>query len=541
MGNKYFSLALVCGLLEGSMVRTALAPSRGREDSQGLVRQSRGLVDRSLKVALELPPSQEGNHQISVSTLGARGDARVLEDARMISGSPHLISSTAHFGPGDLNKPVYVVGAGREGAPLSSSIISIVDPHTANLADPSVTAVDNTQVMMGADDTQALRAAIDKLGESGGGTLYFPSGVYRISSDLNITHSNIRLTGDGPASVIYESGMLLYAIEAKNDAERHVLQGGFSVHRAITIGVPGGTLSNVEIDHLQVKSIGRVWVHASIGQALIQTGANMQHTVRDFKLHDVTITTLNMNGYSNAGILDGFTVQHLTMNEVPKEAIYLAGHPSNGIVSDNQFSTDIDPSISNIGIAGKNMDNVKILRNRIAGTFWTCIIAPEFPQTNVLVDGNYCSIDGPNATDGIYFDHGREITVTNNTIEGARSFGITFRGPDRDISDIVIAHNTVRNGRGGAAISVMGGNDPENGPQNIAITDNTLIDNDRSIEALNVKGNNAIARNFINARSPKSLNAIVVKPFPGAAVLCKDNSVQNYAGSSPGCTWEPAE
>jgi len=243
-----------------------------------------------------------------------------------------------------------------------------------------------------------------------------------------------------------------------------------------------------------------------------------------------------MNGYTNSGVLDGFAVQHLTMNEVPKEAIYLAGHPSNGIISDNQFSTDIAPSKSNIGIAGKSMDHVKILRNRIAGTFYICIEASEFAQTNVLVDGNSCSINGPYARDGIYFDHGRDITISNNTIEGARTFGITFRGPDRDITGIVITHNIIRNGRG-VAISVMGGDDPENGPRDIQITDNTLVDHDHGIEALNLKGNSTIARNRISAQSPKSVKAIVVKAFPGETVACRGNSVQNYAAASPDCAY----
>lgn len=495
--------------------------------------ESLGLVDHAFQVASGGRLRQANTNPISVHTLGVRGDARVLEDGRMIRGSPQLMSSTARFGSVDVNKPAYVVGAGRDGAPLSSTIVSVIDLHTVNLADPCVAAVENASVVVGTDNLAALQAGIDKVGSNGGGTLYFPAGVYRLSNGLNISHSNMRLTGDGPASIIYESGMLPYADEVKNGV---MLQGGLSVHRAITVGVSGRTVSSVEIDHLQVQSIGRLWVRHSIGQALIQTGANAQYTVRDFKLHDVTITTLNMNGYSNAGTLDGFAVQRLIMNEVPKEAVYLAGAPRDGIVSENHFSTDIDPSLSNIGIAGKNMDSIKILRNIISGTFYTCVDAPEFPQSNVLVDGNYCSIHGPYAADGIYFDHGKGITITNNTIEGARAYGITFRGPDRDISDVLIAHNIIRNGRGGAAISVMGGKDPENGPENVRITDNTLIDNDVGIEALNIKGNSTVTRNRVSTQNPKPVNAITVRGFPGATLLCEDNSVHNYAGGSPGCS-----
>jgi parallel beta-helix repeat protein len=51
------------------------------------------------------------------------------------------------------------------------------------------------------DDTAAIQAALDKLEEAGGGTLYFPTGTYP-SGEVTVTGDNIRVTGDGPSSVL---------------------------------------------------------------------------------------------------------------------------------------------------------------------------------------------------------------------------------------------------------------------------------------------------------------------------------------------------
>jgi polygalacturonase len=48
----------------------------------------------------------------------------------------------------------------------------------------------------GADDTSAIQAALDHIGNMGGGTLYFPKGIYRVSSFL-IVPSNVVIKGAG--------------------------------------------------------------------------------------------------------------------------------------------------------------------------------------------------------------------------------------------------------------------------------------------------------------------------------------------------------
>ena len=460
----------------------------------------------------------------NVKEHGAKGDTRIVHDAFMACGSNKLCSAVARFTSADVGQAVYVVGAGLKGAPLSSTITAINSPQQAELATTASTAVQGASLTIGTDDYDAISQTISAAAAAHGGIIYFPSGVYRITRDLEIKSSNIHLEGDGDTSVIYNSHILFHG----DNKEKH-LAGGWSGTRVITIGTTNHPIANIEIAHLQMMNNGDTWVHSFIGQPLIMTGATTNYITRDFRLHHVTLTTKSYNGYSNGGILEGFAIHHLTVREFPKEAIYLAGYSSNGEITDNQLSTTLNTAGSNIGIACKSMKHVKILRNNISGQFWVGIGLYWHYEDDVLIADNICSFTPhPQAADGIYVDHGTRITVSRNTIENAGVFGITFRGPDTNISDIVITDNIVRNTSRGQAISIMGGNNPSRGPRNVTITGNTLRDNAGGIEAWNLTGQSTISNNLIHSTTNRTGAAFHVQPVVGATIAASGNQVVNY-------------
>lgn len=53
-----------------------------------------------------------------------------------------------------------------------------------------------------ADNAAAITALITRVSTAGGGTIYFPTGVYNIQSAVNFTGGNVALTGNGRDSVI---------------------------------------------------------------------------------------------------------------------------------------------------------------------------------------------------------------------------------------------------------------------------------------------------------------------------------------------------
>ena len=465
--------------------------------------------------------------EFNVKDFGAKGDARIVHDAAMEGGSAKLVSTNAHFTAADVSQSVFVAGAGAKGGPLSSTIKAVGNPQSVELADVASNTVSGVSLTIGTDDTTAIKRAIEAAAVHGG-TVYFPAGIYRTMRQVEVAASNIRLRGDGDASVIYNSHMNFYGYSK----EKH-LEGGWTGDRVVFIGTTNQPISNIEIDHLQVRNNGDTWVHASIGQPIVMTGATTNYVTRNFRMHHVTLTTTSYNGYSNGGILDGFEIHHVVVKEVAKEAIYLAGFPSNGVVADNQLSTTINTAISNIGIACKNMKHVKILRNNIRGKFWVGIGLFTFPEEDVLIADNVCSFTPhPHAANGICADRGTHITVSNNTVENAGGFGITFRGPETNVCDVVIKDNAIRNTERGFGISVMGGNDPSRGPRNVTITGNTLVNNAHGIEAWNLTGNNKITGNKLTAGNRPKETAFHVSAVEGATITCADNDVEGELEAS---------
>jgi hypothetical protein len=469
----------------------------------------------------------------NVRDYGARGGARRLHDARIMNGSHKLTSATARFTAADVGQPVYIVGAGPKGGPHGSTIAHVDSAEVVTLLDAAAATVEEASLTIGPDETEAIARAIAAAAAAGGGTVHFPAGIYRITRELTIDASNIHLQGEGDGSVIYNSRMQFYG-----DNQEKNLQGGWTGCRVIAVGTPKHAIAHIEIDHLQVMNNGDQWVHASIGQPILMTNATGDYVTTDFHLHHVTLTTKSLNGYSNGGVLDRFSIHHLVVPETAKEAIYLAGRTSNGTVSENRLATTINPAISNIGIAGKGMRNVKIVRNTIRGKFWCAIMVTRprillpgqvFREEDVWIEDNRCVFDvHPHAADGIYVDFGARVTVVRNLVENAGAYGITFRAPDPEVSDVTIQDNTVRNTAHGYAISVMGGNNPARGPRNVVITGNRLMNNANGIEAWNVGGRSRIAGNLIQADHETKGAAFHVQPIAGASVECSANQTDNY-------------
>jgi hypothetical protein len=74
----------------------------------------------------------------------------------MRTGSPVLVSGSFYFSVDDTNKPVYILAAGSNGAPLSTNIVSILSLNSAVLAAPAASAVSSASITIGFDDTASI-------------------------------------------------------------------------------------------------------------------------------------------------------------------------------------------------------------------------------------------------------------------------------------------------------------------------------------------------------------------------------------------------
>lgn len=107
--------------------------------------------------------SQPWVFDVTATTYGALGDARVVGDGAMSSGSATLTSATAAFVAGDVGKSVSVKGAAATGVTTLVTTIQTVNSSTnVTLAASNASggALSNAVVIVGTDDTAAIQAAV---------------------------------------------------------------------------------------------------------------------------------------------------------------------------------------------------------------------------------------------------------------------------------------------------------------------------------------------------------------------------------------------
>lgn len=132
-----------------------------------------------------------------VTAYGAKGDAKVVADGAMASGSTTLTSATAAFTAADVGKAISVKGAAATGVTtLVTTIAAYVSATQVTLtaANGSGGAVSGAIVIWGTDDTTAIQAAVDAAEAylAAGNTyaqVYCPPLPYVIAGPLNNTRS----------------------------------------------------------------------------------------------------------------------------------------------------------------------------------------------------------------------------------------------------------------------------------------------------------------------------------------------------------------
>lgn|GEM_PF-2084609 len=126
----------------------------------------------------------------------AKGDAQVVGDGAMGSGTAILTSATANFQDSDVGKAISVKGAAATG--VTTLITTIASRQSAtqvtlNAANASGGAVSGAVVIWGTDDTAAIQAAVNAaetyLASHTYAQVYFPPRPYIIAGALNTSKS----------------------------------------------------------------------------------------------------------------------------------------------------------------------------------------------------------------------------------------------------------------------------------------------------------------------------------------------------------------
>jgi hypothetical protein len=88
---------------------------------------------------------------------------------------------------------------------IGTGVTAFVEPSEINVKDYGALGDGTT------DDTVAIQAAIDAC--SLGGKVFFPSGIYKVATQLNVNYSNVTLEGEGKSSIIRSSSATIHIIK----------------------------------------------------------------------------------------------------------------------------------------------------------------------------------------------------------------------------------------------------------------------------------------------------------------------------------------
>jgi hypothetical protein len=128
---------------------------------------------------------------VSVKDHGGVGDARVVTDAAMTSGSAVLTSATAAFTSADVGKSVSINGVGVSGGILQTTISGFTNSTTVTLVATAGTTASSQCCAFGTDNTSAVQAAI----AAASSTVFFPAGNYFFAGSIGTLPVSISLVG----------------------------------------------------------------------------------------------------------------------------------------------------------------------------------------------------------------------------------------------------------------------------------------------------------------------------------------------------------
>ncbi len=472
-------------------------------------------------VLLTLPgvpmQARQNARVFNVKNYGTKADGRYVDDGTIQAGSRLLTSAAGIFTPGDVGKPIHILRAGPSANgrvdPLRTTIVAVRNATSVELAAPAQTSASNVRVSWGTGNHDFIQNAINAAA-AGGGTVYIPAGTYRISRVLTITSSNIRLTGDGDASIIYMSDVY----DLRDGGPRNQGDGKPNLF----VGVKGTPISNIEVDHLKFVNSGREINNPINGDGLLRTGDGV---VNNFKFHDLAVETTSRCGITQAAMTDGFEIYN---NRITGglHGFYITGQASNGYVHDNRLTDSRPPNrirhYDSVGIVVKNQKNTRVTGNTVDGYQYGILIA-ELPELHVTIEHNTIL----HSQLGISTNMGTDMVFANNTIDTAGT-GIWIRAT-APIDHLKILNNTIRNVPTSWGIYVQ--KYLKGTIANVDIQGNKLEDCYNGLQFIGVDGSNVISDNTMIASHIKGGAPFSIGNLSGTTKLT-NNTATGYQKSA---------
>jgi len=287
------------------------------------------------------------------------------------------------------------------------------------------------------NDTAAIQAALNAMGNKGGGSVYIPAGVYN-TTNVVLVPSYVNFYGDGIGKTII----------------RHPVSYNQPFIR--TVGTTHSSISSLTVDHVtnQTNGNGIELIPAGVGGGTIPTGT------------PTTYATVQ-----NVEVLGTNTHQYLIWSQGAKYTKILNNYVDGGVATE-----DVNSGQDGIEIYGG--DDVLVQGNTVRNIgnagIWTFSDTTDASiRTGVRLIDNY--VNG--ASYGLSANNNSDashIHYKNNVIKNCWKTGITFANPAGvNLQDIQITGNSISDVVD-AGINLMGGLNSSTTDMDIVISDNTI-------------------------------------------------------------------
>lgn len=142
--------------------------------------------------------NQQLTRYFNVETYGALHDYQTVSNASISSGTNTVTLGSAAFASTDVGKTIRLSGAGAAGIDLITTISGYTSATQVTITNNASTTISAKKIEWATNDTPFIQAAIQAAFDAGGGTVYFPNGIYYIAGSL-ITSLN----GQNPNCQLY--------------------------------------------------------------------------------------------------------------------------------------------------------------------------------------------------------------------------------------------------------------------------------------------------------------------------------------------------
>lgn len=387
---------------------------------------------------------------------------------------------------------------------------------SAKPADPRVSVVKYGAKGDGKkDDTEAIQAAVNAVGAKGGGTVYFPKGVYRVSDSIVVRHDEVMLEGEGWESeirIVKHPKRVIVIEGSSRNAVRNL---------KISLGVTGvsrddedeGVYVTSRASHFRIEGI------LGEGKGIMVRGGVSHGVIRGNTIRNTLADGIHLTGRSQY-----IEVEDNELENTGDDAIAVVSYERDGALT--KYVKIVGNSVRNSharGIAHVGGYQVEIRDNRIDGTSSSGILVDRdinvrtFAAVHTSIADNVVSRAGTFGDKkgnqfGIEISHGGggDVTIEDNRVTGAAGRGMSVSarnavirrnvvtgsgdsGLQVDASGCVIVGNLFeRNGTfgfysaGGDGLTIKGNRFADNNERNARNIDNFVLKDSRGSV---IKGN----------------------------------------------------